>query len=80
MNHVKSASLSDVKIQARQNGNYIIGSAYEPADFDNGTISIQILKDMNILQISYFTNSSLDNAINNDLVGIQFYNGIIKFS
>ena len=79
LDFVSSASLSNEKVQVRQNGNYLIGSSSSGVSFD-GTFTFYILRDIGCIRLDFKTSAAVPNATNNDLVAVQFYTGTITFS
>lgn len=72
MKNINSVTVSNAKITARQNGNYLV---------DSKIVNLKLQKRTdNCLYVLYTSTSEISNATNNDAVAIAFGNGTFTFS
>lgn len=72
MKNINSVTVSNAKITARQNGNYLV---------DSKIVNLKLQKRTdNCLYVLYTSPSEISNATNNDTVAIAFGNGTFTFS
>lgn len=72
MKNINSVTVSNAKITARQNGNYLV---------DSKIVNLKLQKRTdNCLYVLYTSPSEISNATNNDTVAIAFGNGTFTFN
>lgn len=79
LENIQTAQLVGASGLIRQNGKYLINSDGTAFNFTQSRAALMVLKNSNTIRLTYTFSGALD-AINNDLLSVQFYGGKIELS
>lgn len=79
LENIQTAQLVDASGLIRQDGKYLINSDGTAFNFTQSRAALMVLKNSNTIRLTYTFSGALD-AINNDLLSVQFYGGKIELS
>ena len=79
LENIQTAQLVNASGLIRQGGKYLINSDGTAFNFTQSRATLMILKNSNTIRLTYTFSSALD-AMNNDLLSVQFYSGKLELS